>query len=169
MTETPQIAPDDYTLVYSVDDGPGPDDHQSACLRQLLRHIIKQDTRTLAEIATLAQMSRRQLGRIVAGKKPLRLADLQQLSGVLQIDRARAVVAIEILDDWRSYDDPALHIMMQLIGPVVAKVNAGADFPVEALTGPAENLLSDWLAKTIITNEEQIRNRRNEFVKLPSL
>jgi hypothetical protein len=69
-------------------------------------------------------MSRRQLGRIVAGKKPLRLIDLRLLSEVLQIDRARAVVAIEILDDWRSYDDPALHIMMQLIGPVVAKVNA---------------------------------------------
>jgi len=169
MTETPQIAPDDYTLVYSIDEDPGPDDHQSACLRDLIRHIIKQDARSLADIAAQANMSRRQLGRIVAGKKPLRLIDLRLLSEVLQIDRARAVVAIEILDDWRSYDDPALHIMMQLIGPVVAKVNAGADFPVEALTGPAENLLSDWLAKTIITNEEQIRNRRNEFVKLPSL
>ena len=49
------------------------------------------------------------------------------------------------------------------------KLNEGADFPIEQLTDPAENQLSEWLAKTIITNEEQIRNRRNEFVKLPTL
>jgi hypothetical protein len=59
--------------------------------------------------------------------------------------------------------------MMRLIGPVVGKLNAGADFPIEPLTEPAENQLSDWLARTIITNEEQIRHRRNEFVKLPVL
>jgi hypothetical protein len=32
-----------------------------------------------------------------------------------------------------------------------------------------ENSAFEWLAKTIITNEEQIRHRRNEFVKLPNL
>jgi transcriptional regulator with XRE-family HTH domain len=138
-------------------------------LRDLICDMIERDTRSLGEIANKARMSRRQLGRILAGEKPLRLVDLRHLSEVLQIDRARAVVAIEVLGDWRSYDDPVLCIMMRLIRPVVEKVNASTDFPIEALTGPAKIQLSEWLAKTIITNEEQIRHRRNEFVKLPNL
>jgi hypothetical protein len=68
------------------------------------------------------------------GEKPLRLVDLRHLSEVLQIDRARAVVAIEILIGAAMMIQLCNHDA--LIGPVVAKVNAGADFPIEALTGP---------------------------------
>lgn len=169
MTQTTPPDSDSYTIVYQADHALGRSDRESACLRDLICDMIERDSRSLGEIANKAKMSRRQLGRILAGEKPLRLVDLRLLSEVLQIDRARAVVAIEVLGDWRSYDDPALRIMMRLIGPVVDKLNAGTDFPIEPLTGPAENQLSDWLARTIITNEEQIRHRRNEFVKLPAL
>jgi hypothetical protein len=168
MTESTPDAPDVYTIVYPADEHSDRDDPQSASLRDLIGDMIERDPRSLGEIATKAHMSRRQLGRIMDGKKPLRMIDLRHLSEVLEIDRARAVVAIEILGDWRSYDDPALLIMMRLIGLVVGKVNTDADFPIEPLTEPAEKRLSEWLAKTIITNEEQIRSRRNDFIKLPT-
>jgi hypothetical protein len=67
-----------------------------------LRDRIDRDGRPLAEIALLANMSRRQLGRIISGHKPLRLVDLKQLIVILGIDRARAVIAIEVLGDWCS-------------------------------------------------------------------
>jgi hypothetical protein len=169
MTESTPDASDAYTIVYSTDERRDRDDPQSACLRDLIRAMIERDPRSLGEIATKARMSRRQLGRIMDGKKPLRMIDLRHLSEVLEMDRARAVVAIEILGDWRSYDDPALLIMMRLIRPVVDKLNTDADFLIEPLTEPAEKRLSEWLAKTIITNEEQIRSRRNDFIKLPAI
>lgn len=34
---------------------------------------------------------------------------------------------------------------------------------------PKPTSFSDWLADTIITNEEQIRNRRDTFMKLPEI
>jgi hypothetical protein len=101
------------------------------------------------------------------GEKPLRLVDLRHLSEVLQIDRARAVVAIEILAIGAAMTIRAC-IMMRLIGPVVGR-STPAPTSHRAFDRAAENQLSDWLAKTIITNEEQIRHRRNEFVKLPNL
>ena len=85
------------------------------------------------------------------------------------IDRARAIIAIDVIGDWQSYDDPHLCIVMRLLAPVVSKLNERAEFSIEPLTVAAETRLADWLANLIITNEEQIRHRRNEFVKLPSL
>lgn len=114
-------------------------------------------------------ISRRQLGRMLSGRRPLRLAELRALTDLLGIDRARASVAIELLGDWRYYDDPGLNIVMRLLPPVVAKLSERADFPIEILTETAQERLSDWLADTIITNEEQIRNRRDTFIKLPEL
>jgi len=73
------------------------------------------------------------------------------------------------LGDWRRYDDPGLAIMTRLIAPVVTKLNERAEFAIEPLSAAAETKLSDWIADTIIRNEEQIRSRRDDFVKLPTL
>jgi transcriptional regulator with XRE-family HTH domain len=97
-------------------------------VRDLIRDRIDRDGRSLVEIATIAGMSRRALGRIIAGQKPLRLVDLAQLSEALGIDRARAVIAIDILGDWTAYDDPVLCILMRLFAPVCSKVDAGPIF-----------------------------------------
>jgi hypothetical protein len=91
------------------------------------------------------------------------------LTDLLGIDRARASVAIELLGDWQFYDDPGLNLVMRLLPSVVSKLGDRADFPVEPLSTSAQERLSDWLADTIITNEEQIRNRRDGFIKLPEL
>ena len=160
---------DDHTLVFNDRSEEAPDDYHSASLRALLAQCVERDQRSLGEIATAARMSRRQLGRILAGEKPLRLVDLRWLTEVLMIDRARAVLAIEVIGDWRSYDDPGLCLMMHLVAPVVSKLIDRADFPIEPLTPTAVTRLSDWLANSIITNQTQIRNRRNEFIKLPDL
>lgn len=168
MTE--RIPPtDDYTIVYNTEPLAARDDPHSACVRDLIRDRIDRDGRSLVEIATIAGMSRRALGRIIAGQKPLRLVDLKQLSEALGIDRARAVIAIDILGDWTAYDDPVLCILMRLFAPVCSKVDAGADFPIEPLTAAAEEKFANWLADILVANQEQIRKRRDDFVKLPTL
>ena len=123
----------------------------------------------MADLAEALGISRRQLGRMLSGKRPLRLAELRALTDLLGIDRARASVAIEVIGDWQCYDDPGLNIVMKLIHPVVSRLRDRADFPIELLPETAQERLSNWLADTIITNEEQIRNRRGTFVKLPEL
>jgi transcriptional regulator with XRE-family HTH domain len=71
----------------------------------------------LAEIASLAGMSRRQLGRLLDGQKPLRLVDLKRLSAIVGIDAAKAVIAIEIIGDWSAYDEPVLEILIRMLAP----------------------------------------------------
>jgi hypothetical protein len=99
----------------------------------------------------------------------MRLGELITLTDLLRIDRTRAAVAIDVIDDWRSYDDPALRILLGMLKPVVTKIQERADFAIEPLTEPAQETLTNWLADSIIANEKQIRSRRNAFIKLPEL
>jgi predicted transcriptional regulator len=168
MTES--INPtDDYTLVSQEETPSECDAPFSESHRALLRDRISRDGRSLAEIASLARMSRRQLGRIIAGQKPLRLVDLSRLSDILGIDAARAVIAIEVIGDWSAYEDPVLGILIGMLAPVFRKVDASADFPIEPLTTAAEEEFTTWLANTLVTNQAQIRRRRDKFLNPPTL
>lgn len=168
MTEP--ITPNtDYTLVSQegaalLSDAPVSGSHCA-----LLRDRINRDGRSLAEIASLAGMSRRQLGRLLDGQKPLRLVDLKRLSAIVGIDAAKAVMAIEVIGDWNAYDEPVLEILIRMLAPVFKKVDASADFPMEPLSEAAEEKFTTWLAEILVTNQKQIRQRRDEFVKLPTL
>jgi transcriptional regulator with XRE-family HTH domain len=135
----------------------------------LIRHQIERDRRSQSDFASLLGISRRKLGRILCGERPLLLAELRTLTDLLKIDRARATVAIEVIGDWQSYDDPGLCIFMRLVKLVVTKLEDRADFTLEPLTEAAEEKLSNWLVDTIIANAEQIRHRRNDFIQPPRL
>lgn len=135
----------------------------------LINQRVEKDPRPHCEIAELLGISRRQLGRMLSGHRPLRLAELNALTELFEIDHARATIAIEVMGDWQSYDDPSLSLVIRLLKPVVLKLGERADFPLEPLTDPAQDKLSDWLADTIIANEAQIRNRRDAFIKLPQI
>jgi transcriptional regulator with XRE-family HTH domain len=157
------------TLLCSECENDVPSDPCTDAFLALINHHVGRGTRPQCDIAQMLGISRRQLGRMLSGRRPIRLGELKSLTDLLGIDRARATVAIEIIGDWQSYDDPGLSIAMGLLVPVVAKLRDRADFTIEPLTRPAQDKLSDWLADTIITNEQQIRNRRDSFVKLPDL
>ena len=169
MYDDVDFAPAGHTIVWEKCGAGHQPDPRSGAFLALIRHHVEKDPRTLSELAEQLRISRRQLGRILGGKQPMRLAELRSLTDLLEIDRARATVAIEVMDDWRRYDDPGLYILMRLIKPVVIKLDERADFAPDPLTESAEDIFSDWLADSIITNEVQIRDRRNAFMKLPQL
>lgn len=135
----------------------------------LINHHIGKDARPMSVLAELMGISRRQLGRMLSGHRPLRIADFQALTDLLGIDRARAIVAIELIGDWQSYDDPGLSIVMCLLPAIVSKLRDRSTFSIQPLPKPAQERLTDWLANSIITNEEQIRSRQDSFIKLPDL
>lgn len=168
MTE-PITPTTDYTLVSKESAASDSDAPFSESHRALLSNKINRDGRPLAEIAALAKMSRRQLGRILAGQKPLRISDLRRLSDILGLNAARAVIAIEVIGDWSAYDDPMLGILIGMLAPVFRKVDAIADFPMEPLTDKAQEELTTRLAETLVTNQAQIRQRRDQFVSTSSL
>lgn len=169
MCEEPISDIDEYTIVCASCESHGTVDPGTDAFLALIRHHIAKDARSISDLAEILGVSRRQLGRMLSGRRPLRLSELRPITDLLGIDRARATFAIEIMGDWQCYDDPELGLMMQLMKPVVAKLIERAKFPIEPLTQKAEDRLSDWLVRTIITNEEQIRNRRDDFVDLPEL
>lgn len=158
-----------HTLLCSECENDVPTDPCTDAFLALIKYHVGRDARPLCDIAHMLGISRRQLGRMLSGHRPIRLGEFKTLTDLLGIDRARATVAIEIIGDWQSYDDPGLNIMMGLLVPAVTKLRDRADFTIEPLTRPAQEKLSDWLADSIITNEQQIRNRRDSFVKLPDL
>ena len=144
-------------------------DQLTGSLLALINHHVFKGSRSMSDIAADLGISRRQLGRMLSGRRPLRIAEFRALTHLLQIDRTRAIVAIELIGDWKCYDDPGLNIVMHLLPPVVSKLRDRAEFAIQPLTKPAQNRLSDWLANTIITNEEQIRHRRDTFINLPEI
>ncbi|MDE2441980.1 MAG: helix-turn-helix transcriptional regulator [Betaproteobacteria bacterium] len=135
----------------------------------LIRQHVSQETRSMSDLAEVLGISRRQLGRMLNGLRPLRVAELEALTDLLGIDRARARVAIELIGDWQAYDDPGLGVMMRLLEPVVTRLRDRAEVPVQPLTKPAQERLSIWIADTILTNDGQIRNRQEAFMKLPDI
>lgn len=135
----------------------------------LIRWHIERDKRSQSDFAALLNMSRRTFARILGGKRQMLVSELRALTDLLDIDRARATVAIEVIGDWQAYDDPGLSILLRLVRPVVTKLDQRADFPIEPLTDQAEEKVSNWLANTLIANEEQIRHRRNDFIELPRI
>ena len=160
---------DQYTIVCSPCESHRTLAPRTDAFLALIQHHIAKDARSISDLAEILGISRRQLGRMLSGRRPLRLSELRTITDLLGIERARATFAIEIIGDWQAYNDPELGLVMQLMKPVVAKLIDRANFPIEPLTQKAEDRLSDWLVRTIITNEEQIRNRRDDFVNLPEL
>jgi hypothetical protein len=112
------------TLLCSECENDVPSDPCTDAFLALINHHVGRGTRPQCDIAQMLGISRRQLGRMLSGRRPIRLGELKSLTDLLGID---------------------------------------------PLTRPAQDKLSDWLADTIITNEQQIRNRRDSFVKLPDL
>jgi hypothetical protein len=169
MGEEFDFSSDDHTLATNELEPPGASDPRSHAFLALVRHHIELDSRSLSQLAGLLGISRRQLGRMLAGQRPLRLVELRALTDLLEIDCARASVAVEVMGDWRSYDDPGLCIVMQMLKSIVTGLNDKAHIPIEPLTKPALNTLSNWLIDTIIANQEQILRRRDAFINLPQL
>jgi transcriptional regulator with XRE-family HTH domain len=137
--------------------------------RALFNHHIRQGSRSLEDLAAELGISRRQLGRILGGNTPLRLEAIVALSDLLGIDRQRALMAIGVLGDWQRYFDANLEVILQLVQPLLAKLDVQAEFAIEPLSAPAVDLFSNWLADALVANEEQIRRRRDTFTDLPEL
>lgn len=137
--------------------------------RALINHHIAQGARSCADLAGDLKISRRQLKRILSGETPLRIEAIVALYDLLGIDRERALMAIGVLGDWQRYFDTNLGVVLQLVQPVLAKLETSAEFAIEPLTGPAVARFSEWLANAIIANEEQIRSRRDSFADLPEV
>ena len=137
--------------------------------RALINHHIAKAAQSRADLADELGVSRRQMNRILSGDTPLRLEAIVALYDRLGIDRQRALLAIDVLGDWQRYFDPNLGVILQLVQPVLAALDATAEFAIEPLTGPAVIRFSEWLANAIIANEEQIRSRRDSFADLPEV
>ena len=164
-----ELTPELHTIVCNeCDPGRHPNGLSHAFL-ELIRQHVDRDRRPQSEFAVLLGISRRTFARILAGERPLMLSELRTLTDLLDIDRALATLAIEVIGDWRAYDDPGLSILLRLIKPVVTKLDQCADFPIAPLTDHAEQKVSNWIADMLIANEEQIRHRRNDFIELPRL
>jgi hypothetical protein len=169
MGEEFDFSSGDHTLATNELEPASCSDPRSHAFLALIRHHVELDSRSLSQLAGLLGISRRQLGRMLDGQRPLRVAELWALTDLLEIDCGRASVAIEVMGDWRSYDDAGLCIVMQMLKSVVNGLNDKAHIPIEPLTKPALNTLSNWLTDTIIANQEQILRRREAFINLPQL
>jgi len=91
------------------------------------------------------------------------------LSDLLGIDQSRAWIAVGQLGDWQRYNDVNLAVIVQLVGPMLEKLETRADFAIEPLTQSAAEQVSEWVAELIISNAEQIRRRRETIEDLPEL
>lgn len=137
--------------------------------RALISQHIDASQVSRIKLAAAVGLSRRQLGRILKGLAPLKNELISMLVDVLAIDRARSILAIAVLGDWQRYNDANLGIIVQLIGRTLDRLDARAEFAIEPLTEPAADQIADWIAEVIVTNAEQIRQRRDMIVDLPEL
>ncbi len=158
-----------HTKVCDLSDAIKPAAKIEDAYRALINHHIQLQARPRACLANDIGIDRRRLGRILSGEKPFRLEELIALIAVLGIDPPRAMIAIGLLDDWQRYSDVNLGVVLQLLQPVLDKLEAQSEFSIEPLTEPAVARFSDWLAEAIIANEEQIRLRRDSFHDLPEV
>lgn len=162
-------ATEDNTIVWNEEAGTCVATAMSIGHRALINHHIEHGSKSLSDLADELGVSRRQLGRILSGKTPLRLEAIIALNERLGIEHQRALMAIGVLGDWQRYFDSNLGVVLQLVQPVLARLDALAEFAIEPLTQPAAARFADWLANAIIANEEQIRSRRDSFADLPEV
>lgn len=127
-------------------------------------HIDKRQV-TLGKAAERMEMSPRNLQRILAGEQKMTIQVLVDLGNAFAIDKSRAVVAVERFQRWQAYYDPTLITAMDLLRPVVERMNAKGGI-TEPLHPKAIEQLATWIADTIIDHQEQIARRREEIDKL---
>lgn len=137
--------------------------------RALFKHQIRHGTRSLDALAAELGLSRRQLSRILDGSTPMRLEAIVALADLLDVDRERAFMAIAVLGDWQRYFDANLVVILQLVQPLLRRLDQLAEFAIEPLSVPAVERLAQWLADAIVANEEYIRLRRDTFTDLPEV
>lgn len=145
------------------------ENHFTGSLRALLVNEIETRKLTLTELSKDMGYSRRTLGRMLSGEKQLSVHNILTMCNALGIDRLIAWFAIECMDDWNYYHDATLQIALRLLKPVILKINERATSAIEPLSAGALEILSDWIANTVIQNQQQIYSRRERFVELPQL
>jgi hypothetical protein len=135
----------------------------------LMIHEIETRKLTITGIAQDTGYNRRSLRRLLTGKQELRVRDILVICNSLGIDRLRAWFAIECMGDWQHYYDVTLQVALRLFKPVILKINERATDAIEPLSAGALETLSDWIANTVIRNQDQIHSRRESFADLPRI
>lgn len=134
--------------------------------RILFHNHIEERQITLGKAAERMEMSPRNLQRILAGDQKMTTQLLVELGNAFAIDKSRAVVAIERFQSWQAYYDPTLITAVDLLRPVVERINARGGV-AEPLHPKAIEQLANWIADVIIDHQEQIARRREEIGTLP--
>lgn len=133
--------------------------------RQLFQHHLERRQITLAQAAGRMRMSPRNLQRILAGDQRLTTQLLIEFGNALELDKSRAVIAIERFRDWRTYYDPTLESAVDLLRPVIERINQAGGVS-EPLHPKAIEQLASWVAEVIVKHQEQVARRREEIAVL---
>ena len=131
--------------------------------RQLFQKHLLQSDLTLPTVADRLGMSPRNLQRILSGAQKMTTQLLVDFGNALEIDKTRAVVAIERFQDWRTYYDPTLIMAVDLLRPVVEMVNRQSTKALEPLHPKAIQQLAGWISETVIRHHEEVSAFREDI------
>lgn len=132
----------------------------------LFRHEMSQRNIGTSQLAAMLDWHRNRVSRMFAEPGKTKADDLIAICEVLDLDLALATFAITTMGDWPSYYDPALRLSINMLGLVVTKINERRTCEIEILSPAAIEVLTDWIVRNIIDNQEQICSRRDGFAPL---
>ena len=133
----------------------------------LFRHEMQTRNIGPTQLACMLDWHRNRVTRVLKRPNYSKVEDITAICDVLDIDRSLATFAIDTIGDWSSYYDPALQVSVNMLGRVVAKINERRTCDIELLPPAAIEILTDWIVRTIIDNQEQICSRREAMPAMP--
>lgn len=131
--------------------------------RDLLQSAMAKSTHTAESLSRQLGMTARNLRRILNGQQKLTTAMLIDLGDALGIDTTRAMCAILQFGDWRTYDDVTLGIAVDLLRPVVQRINETLTTPIEPLHPKALGQMGIWVGDRLVRHAAEVCARRQSL------
>lgn len=134
-----------------------------AQFRMLFQEVVANSPTTVGEYAARLGINTRKFQRLLYGQTPLSIQMLVAIGNALELDKTRAVIAIERFADWRAYYDPTVIVAVDLIKPVVDLLNSVPNALMEPLHPKATQQLAKWIVDTVLEHQAKVWQRRQDL------
>lgn len=111
----------------------------------------------ITELSRRVEVSKAFLSRVLGARRPLRYVLKERLFEELQIDRHKAFIAVELIQDWQAYHTNTMDFIANLAGALYNSIYTARQGDINALEVQSVRQAADFISTRIVAIDDRIR------------
>jgi hypothetical protein len=129
----------------------------------LIRHEMGVKRFNITELSRRVEVSKDFLSRVLREHRPLRYPLKERLFEELQIDRHKAFIAVELIQDWQAYHTNIMDFIANLAGALYDSIYTARNGDINALEVRSVRQAADFISTRIVAIDDRILRARADI------